>query len=148
VTSASKRPTFVCGPTPGSYAAMGELQIHSENCTTCGAIPTPPPWRLCRQGYRWWRNWHPSAYFVYLLLCSDGTYYTGSTTDVQRRLREHQGMDGAKYTRTRLPVKLAWVAREQDRSHAQRLEAMVKKRTHADKVAMAESHVRAHGEEP
>ena len=44
--------------------------------------------------------------FVYILQCSDGTYYTGSTTDLERRIQQHQAGEGAKYTKRRLPVKL------------------------------------------
>jgi putative endonuclease len=46
--------------------------------------------------------------FVYMLECCDCTYYTGWTTDVERRLRMHQAGRGAKYTRARLPVKLVY----------------------------------------
>ena len=48
------------------------------------------------------------AWYVYMLRCGDGSLYTGSTTDVARRLREHQNGTGAKYTRTRPPVTLAY----------------------------------------
>ena len=47
------------------------------------------------------------AWYVYMLRCGDGSLYTGSTTDVARRLREHQNGTGAKYTRARPPVSLA-----------------------------------------
>jgi putative endonuclease len=46
--------------------------------------------------------------YMYLLECSDGTYYTGSTTDIDRRLIEHQAGEGANYTKKRLPVKLVY----------------------------------------
>ncbi len=46
--------------------------------------------------------------FVYILQCSDGTYYTGSTTDLERRLEQHQAGEGAKYTKQRRPVKLIY----------------------------------------
>ena len=48
------------------------------------------------------------AWYVYMLCCGDGSLYTGSTTDVARRLREHQNGTGAKYTRARPPVSLAY----------------------------------------
>ena len=47
--------------------------------------------------------------FVYILRCSDGSYYTGSTTDLQRRLTQHQAGLGAIYTQKRLPVELVYV---------------------------------------
>ncbi|GAB7005614.1 GIY-YIG nuclease family protein [Nocardioides sp. AN3] len=48
--------------------------------------------------------------FAYILLCADGSYYVGSTRDLERRLWEHQSGVGARYTRTRLPVELVWQA--------------------------------------
>jgi putative endonuclease len=46
--------------------------------------------------------------YMYILQCSDRSYYTGSTTDLERRLEEHQVGLGANYTRERLPVKLVY----------------------------------------
>ena len=46
--------------------------------------------------------------YMYLLQCDDGSYYTGSTNDLERRLIQHQNGDGANYTKTRLPVKLVY----------------------------------------
>lgn len=60
--------------------------------------------------------------------CSDGTLYTGVTTDVQRRLHEHNTTKrGAKYTKTRRPVKLVLAEVYADRSSAQKAEARFKK---------------------
>ena len=49
-----------------------------------------------------------STGYVYILECSDGTYYTGSTRDLERRIQQHQAGEGAKYTKKRLPVKLIY----------------------------------------
>ncbi len=46
--------------------------------------------------------------YMYILECSDGSYYTGSTKDLERRLQEHQNSRGANYTKRRLPVKLVY----------------------------------------
>ncbi len=46
--------------------------------------------------------------YMYILECSDGSYYTGSTTDLERRLAQHQAGEGANHTRKRLPVKLVY----------------------------------------
>ncbi len=46
--------------------------------------------------------------FVYILLCADGSFYTGSTNDLERRLLEHQNGNGANHTRKRLPVELVY----------------------------------------
>ncbi len=47
--------------------------------------------------------------YVYILECSDGSYYTGSTRDVEFRLNQHQNGEGANYTRKKMPVKLVYV---------------------------------------
>lgn len=47
--------------------------------------------------------------YTYILKCSNGTYYTGSTRDLDRRLKEHQSGNGARYTRKHLPVHLVYV---------------------------------------
>ena len=52
--------------------------------------------------------------YVYILECSDSSYYTGSTTDLERRLQQHQVGEGAKYTRSRRPVRLIY-SEEYDR---------------------------------
>jgi len=46
--------------------------------------------------------------YVYILKCSDDSFYTGSTKDLERRIQQHQAGEGAKYTRRRLPVKLIY----------------------------------------
>ena len=46
--------------------------------------------------------------FIYILQCADGSYYTGSTVDLERRLAQHQAGEGANYTKKRLPVKLVY----------------------------------------
>lgn len=47
--------------------------------------------------------------YMYILQCSDGSYYTGSTKNIEARLYQHQNGEGAKHTKTRLPVKLVYV---------------------------------------
>jgi len=47
--------------------------------------------------------------YVYLLRCRDGSLYTGAAVDIERRLREHLAGKASRYTRSRLPVELAWV---------------------------------------
>jgi putative endonuclease len=69
------------------------------------------------------------TWFVYLLECADHTLYCGVTTDLARRLAQHNGEapGGARYTRARRPVLLAASAPCRDRAAAQRLEALVKR---------------------
>ena len=67
------------------------------------------------------------CWFVYLLRCADGTLYAGITTDLDRRLAEHNaGKAGAKYTRARRPVTLAWHEPAVDRAAASRREYQVR----------------------
>jgi putative endonuclease len=46
--------------------------------------------------------------YMYILKCADGSYYTGSTLDIERRIKQHQAGEGANHTRKRLPVKLVY----------------------------------------
>ncbi len=64
---------------------------------------------------------------VYLLRCSDDTLYCGTTTDVERRLHEHNDGVGARYTRARLPVRLVWMSDEFTKSVAFREEYRIKR---------------------
>ena len=76
------------------------------------------------------------AWFVYMLRCGDGSLYTGSTDNVARRLAVHQSGKGAKYTRSRLPVELAYQEELPDKSSALRREAAIKKLTRQQKLEM------------
>lgn len=75
-------------------------------------------------------SWH-----VYLLTCADGALYCGVTTDLARRLAEHNAGTASRCTRARLPVALAASAPCVDKGMALRLEIAVKKRPRADKMA-------------
>ena len=76
---------------------------------------------------------------VYVVECADGTYYTGYTTDVERRVAEHDAGEGAKYTRGRTPVELVHVEEFQTRSAAMSREAAIKALSRAEKEALVES---------
>ena len=80
-------------------------------------------------------NAHFRVWYVYLLECADGTLYTGITLDPQRRLREHNTGRGARYTRTRGPVRLLGSVAVSGRGEAIRLETQVKGWTPARKRA-------------
>ena len=64
---------------------------------------------------------------VYLLRCFDNSLYCGTTTDVERRLSEHNSGVGSRYTRSRLPVSLVWQSRELSKSEAFREEYRIKR---------------------
>jgi putative endonuclease len=76
------------------------------------------------------------GHHVYVLACADGTYYTGYTTDVERRVAEHDAGEGARYTRGRTPVDLRHVESFETRSAAQAREYEVKSLTRAEKSAL------------
>jgi putative endonuclease len=81
-----------------------------------------------------------SGAVVYLLRCADGTFYCGSTTDLERRLREHAtgGGRGARYTRGRGPLELAGSWPVDDLPAALSLEARVKRLPRTEKEALVE----------
>ncbi|MBK6795083.1 MAG: GIY-YIG nuclease family protein [Anaerolineales bacterium] len=64
--------------------------------------------------------------FCYILECSDGTYYTGWTTDPERRLKQHNKGVGARYTKTRRPVKLVYLEEQPDKISALKRERAIK----------------------
>ena len=78
-----------------------------------------------------------ATYSLYILLCADGTFYTGITTDIERRLTEHNGSErGARYTKARRPVTLAYTEICTTRSEAQKREYVVRHLSHTQKAAL------------
>lgn len=78
-----------------------------------------------------------NPYSIYILRCADGTLYTGITTDVKRRVDEHNTSTlGAKYTRGRRPVKLVFSQSFRNRSLASREEFQIKKLSRLEKLAI------------
>lgn len=75
-------------------------------------------------------------YTVYILRCGDGTLYTGITTDLERRVGQHNRGVGAKYTRGRLPVTPVWWERVPDKSAALRRELEIKGLTRVEKMKL------------
>lgn len=67
------------------------------------------------------------AYSVYILECSDGSFYTGITTNLERRLAAHNAGRGARYTRARRPVRLIYAESAGDRAAATRRERAIKR---------------------
>lgn len=74
------------------------------------------------------------TWYFYVLSCKDKTLYTGVTTDVDRRIKEHNAKKGAKYTRSRTPVMLFYFREMKDRSKAQKLESAFKKLSRSKKL--------------
>jgi len=74
--------------------------------------------------------------FVYLLRCRDGSLYAGAAIDLERRLGEHRAGRASRYTRSRLPVELAWSAEVPSWSAALSEEHRLKSLTRAEKLAL------------
>ncbi len=84
------------------------------------------------------------AFYAYLLECSDGTFYCGSTPDLEKRLHEHNHLKtGAKYTRGRRPVELAYYEEFETRSESLKRECAMKKLDRKEKEALAASRAAA-----
>jgi len=79
---------------------------------------------------------------AYILRCNDGTLYTGSTVDMAKRLREHNGIlkNGAKYTRGRRPVVLVYEEECESISHARTREVEIKRLTREGKLNLLKKH--------
>jgi len=89
------------------------------------------------------------GWWVYVALCGDGTLYTGCTTDLRRRMMQHNGevRGGAKYTAARRPVVIVAVESMSSRSDAQREEVRIKSMTRKDKQRWCETHLWEQDEE-
>lgn len=72
-------------------------------------------------------------YYAYILSCADGTYYSGYTTDLERREKTHNSGKGAKYTRSRLPVKVVYFEEFSSKSEALKREYELKQLSHKAK---------------
>ena len=76
-------------------------------------------------------------YYLYILKCADKTLYTGITTDLKRRVAEHNNSKlGARYTSSRRPVRIVYSRKFKNRSNASREEARIKKLKREEKQAL------------
>lgn len=78
-------------------------------------------------------------HYIYIVECSDGTYYTGYTTDVERRIATHNAKKGAKYTRARLPVKLVYKEVYESKIEAMKREYAIKQMSRMQKIKLISS---------
>ena len=106
----------------GVKAARGDRSLGSD--------PNIP------QGFMLGSDPMAKACWVYVLECGDGSYYTGWTNDLARRVAAHQSGKGGKYTRSRLPVRLIKKWRVKDRSLAMRKEARFKSLSRKEKSSL------------
>lgn len=74
-------------------------------------------------------------YYCYIVQCKDKTFYTGITTNLKRRIEEHNdSVLGAKYTKGRRPVKLVYSTKRKNKSRAQKEECRIKKLSRTEKI--------------
>lgn len=78
-------------------------------------------------------------YYIYILKCKDGTYYTGYTNNIEKRVRIHNDKKGAKYTRGRTPVTLVYKESFATKAEALKREYMIKQMSRAEKEALIHS---------
>lgn len=79
---------------------------------------------------------------VYMLLCADGTLYTGWTNNITRRLAAHQSGAGAKYTKSRRPVQLVYIEPAATKQEAMKREYAIKRLSRKKKLALVETHTK------
>jgi putative endonuclease len=79
-------------------------------------------------------------FYVYILKCRDGSFYTGYTKDLTERTRQHQTGKGARYTKAHPPIGIAYVEMFESRSQAMKREREIKKLSHQQKQALIASN--------
>jgi putative endonuclease len=79
-------------------------------------------------------------YYCYIIECADGTLYTGMTNDTERRMHQHNLGRGARYTRSRRPLRLVYIEQQSDRTTAMRRERVIKSLSRKRKLALITSN--------
>ena len=79
-----------------------------------------------------------NEHYVYIVMCSDNTLYTGYTVDVDKRMIAHNNGTGAKYTRARLPVELKYIEMFDSKSDAMKREYEIKQLSRSEKFKLME----------
>jgi len=80
------------------------------------------------------------TFYVYILQCCDGSYYTGYTKDVEARMQQHQNGRGARYTKSHPPKSVAYCEQFDTRSAAMKREREIKKLSHQQKESLIVEH--------
>ena len=82
------------------------------------------------------REWLMNEWFLYMIRCADGSIYTGITTDVERRFKEHSTGRGSRYLKGRGPLRIVYRETVGTRSEALKLEARIKKMKKTEKESL------------
>jgi len=83
-------------------------------------------------------------YYVYVLLCTDGSYYTGYARNIDLRVKQHKKGVGARYTKLHKPKKLVYAEKFENRKEAMRREKEIKKLSHEGKQKLAKQATSKH----
>ena len=81
------------------------------------------------------------AYYVYILLCGDGSYYTGYTHNLENRLEQHLNGKGSRYTRMKKLKRIVYMELFSSRSEAMKREKEIKRLTHTKKTELINKHI-------
>ena len=81
-------------------------------------------------------------YYVYIILCNNGSFYTGYTKDVAERIKLHSNGQGAKYTKMHPPKEIVYLEQFTSRAEAMHREKVIKKLSHKQKAALIAMHKR------
>jgi len=84
-------------------------------------------------------SWFKLPFYVYILLCADGSFYTGYTKNVDKRARLHACGKGARYTKMHKPKKVAYVEALDSRAEAMKREKAIKRLPHQQKLELVNS---------
>ena len=79
---------------------------------------------------------NPMSWYLYVVKCQDASLYTGITTDIPRRLKEHNSKKGAFYTKNKIPVELVYQEAIHNQSEARKREAAIKRLTREEKLEL------------
>lgn len=85
-----------------------------------------------------------TSWWVYIILADDRSLYTGITTDLSRRFKQHQQGKGARYFRARKPVDIVWQESHSDRASASRREAAIKRMARSEKLSLIAEEFMSH----
>ena len=79
------------------------------------------------------------GWWVYIVKCSDGTFYTGVSNNLKARIKKHNSGEGAKYTQSRRPVELVYKEKSLDRSRSLKREIEIKKLKRSEKLELIDT---------
>ena len=82
------------------------------------------------------------SYYIYVILCEDGSFYTGYTKNVESRMKLHMNGKGARYTRIHIPKKIVYIEEFDSRVEAMKRERTIKKLNHRQKLELITSQIK------